>query len=331
MQKWYREHGIKFERYVDDGENRLVKFYYKFLVWKKDTPAFRSEISAGNYPVLATSGGYSELPASPPVAKFQASLRFAAWIREEAATFIRHNLQGRYLGIHVRNAPDWKHACDLKAVTHMVDHCSKPLTMRECHPPLELIVQEAKLLIAKHSLRSIFLAAKKSSDSESFGQRLLRALQQLGVSVATPDFDVPWIDLEILGSAGETRSLGTCVCLALNARPLTDLPHVPDASDAFVGNCGSTFSAYAHRDRKMTRGKNFNYFSGQVTKLEPGSGPRSNTALKKLDEARVLASYTGTQCGQRESEARMAFFNAYDYGPSWHGPITSASVGVKRG
>ena len=208
LHKWYDEHGISFDAgYMDDGEKRLVMFYHKLFAYNRDTPQFRMETATRRYPVLATSGAYSELPASPPVAKSQASLRFAPWIREEAAKFISANLKGRFLGIHVRNAPDWKNACNLNAVTHMVDYCSKPLTMDECHPPLEMVVREAKMLIKQHGLSSIFLAAKKSKDSESFGQRLMRALQNLGVTVATPDFDVPWIDLEILGSAGKSAPL----------------------------------------------------------------------------------------------------------------------------
>ena len=154
-------------------------------------------------------------------------------------------------------------------------------------PTTASIANEVRLLAGYFKLKAVFVAVQKSHANLAFGTELLDSLRkQLGkdVTVLSPSFNVPWVDLNILGAAGEFCRIYYCdvLFLELCARAVVDVildecqmrtPHRSTIrgcgrADVLLGNCGSTFSAYVHRQRTHTEKGQTNlsrsFFSGQV-------------------------------------------------------------------
>ena len=105
---------------------------------------------------------------------------------------------------------------------------SHPVPQNECMPTTASIANEVRLLAGYFKLKAVFVAVQKSHANLAFGTELLDSLRkQLGkdVTVLSPSFNVPWVDLNILGAAGEFCRIYYCdvLFLELCARAVVDV------------------------------------------------------------------------------------------------------------
>ena len=86
-------------------------------------PATKAELSPERLPVIAAGGSPDGIPVQLHAAKLQYFLRWQQWIVDESRAFSKDDALTRpYLGVHVRNAGDWEHACKVNGITHGADY-----------------------------------------------------------------------------------------------------------------------------------------------------------------------------------------------------------------
>ncbi|XP_013200489.1 GDP-fucose protein O-fucosyltransferase 1 [Amyelois transitella] len=188
---------------------------------------WKNKYSSGDWPVLAFTGA----PASFPVQKENIYLqKYLSWSDEfktKSKNFIKNNMSGGgFLGIHLRNGPDWTKACRhvhdspmLFAAPQCVGYKNEkgPLTISMCLPDKMDIVKQVKRALKKLSdIKYIFVA----SDSNPMIDDLKRSTNSLDIKIVTLQPSNPHLDLAILGQA-----------------------------NYFIGNCVSSFTAFVKRER----------------------------------------------------------------------------------
>lgn len=180
------------------------------------------------FPVLAFTGA----PASFPVQKENRDLhQYLEWsddIKKKATKFIKSTLPPSvFVGIHLRNGIDWNRACE--HIQHSPLLFSAPqclgynnehgfATNEICFPTKETILKQLKRVVKAVKARSVFVA----SDNDHMIASINDALKSLKIKAFKQDKDDPHVDLAVLGQ-----------------------------SNHFIGNCISSFSAFAKRERDV--------------------------------------------------------------------------------
>ncbi|XP_013394458.1 GDP-fucose protein O-fucosyltransferase 1 [Lingula anatina] len=189
--------------------------------WHKKYPVSR-------YPVLAFTGAPASFPVNKEDVYLHKYLKWSKGIQSKADEFIKKNIgTDSFLGIHLRNGVDWSNACNhasdsprLFAAPQCLGYNNEygKVTKELCFPSEKTIISQVKKVVKKHKLGAVFVA----TDNDPMVQKLKKSLEKLKVKtvVTTHPSDSPHMDLAILGKA-----------------------------DFFIGNCVSTFSAFAKRER----------------------------------------------------------------------------------
>lgn len=189
------------------------------------------------YPVIAFTGAPASFPVQEENLKLHKYLKFADRLQQLAYNFVKNKLpKGAFIGIHLRNGLDWVRACEHISTSRNLFSSAQCLgyrnekgtaTQEMCLPTYEIIIRQVKRVIkqfkelnSENEIKSIFV----SSDNNHMIRELNDSLRRLNVTAHKLDEDNPHLDLAIL-----TRS------------------------NHFIGNCISSFTAFAKRDRD-TRG-----------------------------------------------------------------------------
>ncbi|EDQ88705.1 uncharacterized protein MONBRDRAFT_25935 [Monosiga brevicollis MX1] len=175
--------------------------------------------------VIAMRGAPATFPEKP---EHRALARFVEWRSDRLAmaqAFIDQHLPRPYLAVHIRAGTDWKRACEhANGVPYYMsspqcDHLLNPRTVTKelCYPDPDQVLADIERLCAQHGLRAVYIG----SDNPRF-------VEQLQSRWAWPD--TPLV----------VRSHG----------PMEDMVLFTQA-DVFLGNCVSSFSAFAVRYRTV--------------------------------------------------------------------------------
>ncbi|XP_074654626.1 GDP-fucose protein O-fucosyltransferase 1-like [Tubulanus polymorphus] len=205
--------------------------FYEGLDYESDLHKWQKRYPASEYPVLAFTGAPGRFPVSRQNAKLHKYLIWSNYIQRLAQEFIRKHVasDGPFVGIHLRNGPDWKGAC-----THITSDMNlfassqclgvhlehgKP-TKDLCFPSKKTVLHQTKQILKKLKARTLFVASDHDYMIEDFEKYFKNMKPKVSVVRRFPT--EPHVDLAILGSA-----------------------------DHYIGNCVSSFSAFAKRERDV--------------------------------------------------------------------------------
>jgi peptide-O-fucosyltransferase len=204
---------------------------------------------AEQWPVLAFTGAPASFPVQAENLKLHKYLVWSDEIDKKANNFIKKILpKGAFIGIHLRNGIDWIRACEhVKDVKNLFASAQclgyqnerGALTKEMCMPTPEIIVRKIKRVVKKtkelqktNEIKSIFVA----SDNNHLIEYLNEQLRRMKITAFKLPENNPHVDLAILGRA-----------------------------NYFIGNCVSSFSAFAKRERDV-RGFPSGFFGYPVEK-----------------------------------------------------------------
>ncbi|XP_050312734.1 GDP-fucose protein O-fucosyltransferase 1 isoform X2 [Anthonomus grandis grandis] len=201
---------------------------------KDNLDRWKGTYKPSEWPVLAFTGSPASFPVSEENVPLQKHLKWSNRIEQQADEFVRTKLpKGAFVGIHLRNGPDWTRACDhipespnLFAAPQCLGYRNeKGVATRDmCLPSKELIIRQLKRTIKGLSqsglgeVKAVFVA----SDSNHMLEVLRDGLRRMNVTAVRREEEVssPHVDLAILGRARH-----------------------------FIGNCVSSFTAFVKRER----------------------------------------------------------------------------------
>ncbi|KAL8571468.1 hypothetical protein ACOMHN_051174 [Nucella lapillus] len=214
--------GVNFDQHL------VYKFSYtEASKWKNEYPGEK-------YPVIALKGAPASFPVSEEFAPLQRYLQWSEKMEGQAAGYIRDHFPGEiFVGIHLRNGPDWVKACDLAkgSTTFMASpQClgyrgDKPVTAQLCLPSPDTVLRDIKKAVLdtkKAVLSTKATVVYVATDKDPMLDLLKNALGDQ-VRVVHQDPWLPQMDLMILGRA-----------------------------DHFIGNCVSSFTAFVARQRRVS-------------------------------------------------------------------------------
>ncbi|XP_067940742.1 GDP-fucose protein O-fucosyltransferase 1-like [Watersipora subatra] len=204
--------------------------FYAPLLWnERDFDQWRQKYPPHLWPVIAFTGAPAEFPVSEANAKLHRYLQWSDDMENKAQAVIESHLKRPFLGAHLRIGIDWQRSC-----RHMED--GKPqhlfstaqclgsrfefgLPNREmCLPSVEATVMKIVSMVKKNSVKSVFLA----SDDQAYHADIVSSLKNISVPVYWLPSNHPHLDLAVLSKA-----------------------------EHFIGNCVSSFSAFAVRHRRV--------------------------------------------------------------------------------
>jgi len=178
------------------------------------------------YPVLAFAGAPASFPVREKDKHLHKHLVWSSTIEKKAKNFVKTVLPpGPFIGLHLRNDLDWDNVCkhvqesrQLFASPQCLGYNNEKgkLTMEICKPSVETIIKQTKAAVKKFNAKSVFVGA----DKNHLIHEINKALQKLGVKAYKREPDEPHVTLAILA-----------------------------LSEHYIGNCVSTFSAFAKRER----------------------------------------------------------------------------------
>uniref|UniRef100_A0A0B7A674 GDP-fucose protein O-fucosyltransferase 1 n=1 Tax=Arion vulgaris TaxID=1028688 RepID=A0A0B7A674_9EUPU len=198
-----------------------------------------------DYPVLAFVGPPAAFPVSQYHIKLQRYVKWSHNYSKLADEFIQQNIPHRpFLGIHLRNGPDFEKACEHVSTTPNMFAAKQcigergefgPTTQEMCFPSISTVTEQVKKEVNRLGIKTVFIA----TDYNDLRTELSKVLSNISlVKQAKPAS--PMLDLVILGR-----------------------------SDHFIGNCVSTFTAFVKRERDVTQlPSSFWAFEKQTKKQE---------------------------------------------------------------
>ncbi|GAB1600842.1 GDP-fucose protein O-fucosyltransferase 1-like [Argonauta hians] len=179
---------------------------------------------ASKYPVLAFMGSPAPFPARQDTLHIHRYIKWSDELEESAKNFIKENIPDKpFLGIHLRNGEDWKSACghvtegrQLFSSAQCLGYSQEygKLSAEMCFPSDSTVVNQVKKAVEKHKVKTVFVA----TDNRDLIKEMSQVMKQVKF-VRTKSND-PMLDLAILTRAKH-----------------------------YIGNCISTFSAFAKRYR----------------------------------------------------------------------------------
>ncbi|XP_035219962.1 GDP-fucose protein O-fucosyltransferase 1-like, partial [Stegodyphus dumicola] len=180
------------------------------------------------YPVLAFTGAPATFPVQDVNRDLQQYLIWSDTILKKAKDFIMTmEPKGPFVGIHLRNGADWVRACQhiehsplLFAAPQCLGYRNEfgHATQELCFPSKETILMQLRRVVKALRARSVFVA----SDNDHMIKDIEKHLKDLKVKAYKLPDSEPHTDLAILG-----------------------------LSNHFIGNCISSFSAFAKRERDV--------------------------------------------------------------------------------
>ncbi|XP_072017840.1 GDP-fucose protein O-fucosyltransferase 1-like [Amphiura filiformis] len=212
---------IDFESYAEYG---LLTYSTHVPVVKEK---WKQTFPVSKYPVIALAGAPAAFPVDRTNVHLHQYLKWSDFINDQAEKFIAEELpKGPFLGIHMRHGSDWSSAC--KHVDEERHLFASPqclgynfeygrLTPEICFPPEKLVKITIKKMVKAIKAKSVFVA----TDADPLLEDIRRALPK-SVKVVQRTPTEPHVDLAILAKA-----------------------------DHYIGNCVSSFSAFAKRDRDV--------------------------------------------------------------------------------
>ncbi|XP_022107939.1 GDP-fucose protein O-fucosyltransferase 1-like isoform X2 [Acanthaster planci] len=197
-----------------------------------NTRKWNEKFPASEFPVLAFGGAPGSFPVLEQNVHLHQYLVWSDMIEEEANNFIATKIpEGPFLGVHMRNGLDWVNVCDNhigkeknrhlfgspQCLGYHFEHGQ--VTKDMCLPPADLVKRQIRRRVKKIKAKAVFVAA----DADPMMTVLANMLEPLKVKVLQYDKHEPHVELAILAKA-----------------------------DHYIGNCLSTFSAFAARERGVT-------------------------------------------------------------------------------
>ncbi|XP_023955249.1 GDP-fucose protein O-fucosyltransferase 1 isoform X2 [Bicyclus anynana] len=179
------------------------------------------------WPVLAFTGAPASFPVQFENVHLQKYLIWSDDILSKSRSFIKNNMSGGgFLGIHLRNGPDWVKACQhipdspkLFSAPQCVGYKNEKgkLTSSMCLPQKSEIIKQIKRALKKFKdIKYVFVA----SDSNHMIEDLKTSVKNMELTILKHQPSNPHLDLAILGQA-----------------------------NYFIGNCVSSFTAFVKRER----------------------------------------------------------------------------------
>ncbi|XP_067662522.1 GDP-fucose protein O-fucosyltransferase 1-like isoform X1 [Haliotis asinina] len=186
--------------------------------WQKRYPGDK-------YPVLAFTGPPGAFPVQRADVPLQKYVRWSDKYEKMADDFIAKNIKDKpFIGIHLRNGIDFKRACEhmdssenMFASPQCVGYRGEKgkATKETCYPSDKSVVKKVKAEVKRLNAGTVFVA----TDDRDLIDVMQKAMKKVKfVKQSSPAS--PHLDLAILGKA-----------------------------DHFIGNCISTFTAFAKRER----------------------------------------------------------------------------------
>ncbi|XP_033103515.1 GDP-fucose protein O-fucosyltransferase 1-like [Anneissia japonica] len=178
------------------------------------------------FPVLAFSGAPASFPVTEENRKLHYFLRWSDYINKEADDFIAKELSnGPFVGIHLRRGSDFKKACEHASSGRQFFASPQCLGFNNehgqmsdelCYADWKTINKQLKKTIRLIKATAVFVA----TDHDPSVKELKNNFKNVKVKIIQRTPSEPHIDLAILGK-----------------------------SDHYIGNCVSSFSAFAKRER----------------------------------------------------------------------------------
>lgn len=231
----------------------------KFFDLSFQTGARRWEANfpTGENFVMASMGAMASYPVQEEHRKIQAFLEWSEPVRRRRDDFIEQHLKrGPYLAIHLRNGMDWERACEHVNRPDWGDHhfMSSPqctgyrrkqrrFTHKMCLPTEEMV--EKHVLRLAQNVSSLFVA----TDNDP----MLKQFRRL--------FDENGLDVEVVKVSGDRAAIELDLAVMIEA-------------DEFIGNCGSSITAFVARKR-LTMGKSNHFFGMDFEQGVPPSIPHA--------------------------------------------------------
>ena len=138
----------------------------------------------------------------------------------------------KFVGIHLRNGPDWENACNnvdeyhsYMASPQCLEDIGRKVDRNLCFPTNDIILKDLENILVKKlnkTVKNIYIATDKSSMISEINFHFKNLIPNLNVVHHDPLS--PMIDLIILGK-----------------------------SEWFVGNCVSSFTSFVKRERDIQR------------------------------------------------------------------------------
>ncbi|KAH3695884.1 GDP-fucose protein O-fucosyltransferase 1-like [Dreissena polymorpha] len=199
-----------------------------YTVYYEEHDRWRTRFPATEYPVVALRGAPAPFPMAPSVRPLQQHLQWSDTIVEQGQQYVDRNFpKEKYVGIHLRNGPDWENACrhtEGGIGSFMASpQCIKPggaqkVTKEICLPSTNSILKQLKQAVMETGATVVYVA----TDKNPLISDITEYLKDFQVKVYHQDPWLPQLDLYILGEA-----------------------------DHFIGNCVSSFTSFVSRARKV--------------------------------------------------------------------------------
>jgi peptide-O-fucosyltransferase len=206
-----------------------VIFDFSFM----DYDRWQWEFPSDKYPVIALKGP----PALFPVLKEdRENQKYMIWsenvVSEVDAILIRAFKNEKFIGIHLRNGPDWEISCkhiegnqqkNFMASPQCLDETSKSVNTQLCFPSKKTIIEDLRRVLfdkLNGTVANIYVATDKNPMINEIKSAFGSSLKKLKVHHEDPW--LPIIDLAVLARA-----------------------------EWFIGNCVSSFTSFAKRERDI--------------------------------------------------------------------------------
>ncbi len=221
------------------------------LLYSSAPAEWRAAFPPAAAPVLATTNAPGPYPLEPRNRALQRLLQWTparqAVLADTIATHIRPRLApapaDAWVAVHLRAGSDWARACEhaVGQATYMAStQCTVPpggISQDICLPAVPAAARDVLAVTAHTGARLVYLGSDNPEYARELAATLTRSAPQLHVLVGLPN-----------GSSDKD--------------PLLDL-QLYAAADAFIGNCVSSFTAFARRQRD-SESRRLSFFFGLV-------------------------------------------------------------------
>ncbi|ESO07787.1 hypothetical protein HELRODRAFT_170340 [Helobdella robusta] len=207
------------------GVNFVKDVKYQ-MTYSNEFDRWAAEFPAAQYPVISMKGAPATFPMDPSHWHLQKYLIFSDQLKKEADDYInKHFPQRPFIGLHLRNGPDWENACQgavgtasYMASPQCLQGTNDLITKNMCLPSTAEVLRLTKNLVITQRIKVVFVA----TDKYPLLKELKEHLSNKNVDVFHAD---PWLPL---------------VDWAILVR-----------SNYFIGNCVSSFTSFVTRARNV--------------------------------------------------------------------------------